>query len=124
MTYTSFTNDFLKQFYGYTRPFHEVEGYHVKEEKDGSNTAFINALGVDPADISISVKSEYPRTQVLSITGKTKNELWGEEFSVNLSFYVRKPPIKKITKSFRSGLLILKLEYDKPVQSEVLIVEE
>jgi len=117
------TSDFLKQFYSYRRPFHEVEGYSVKHQDDGTDLIFINALGVDPQDVTVEVRSEYPKSQILTVTGKTKNELWEEEFSVNLSFYVRKP-IKKIAKSFRSGLISLKVEYDKPVQPDVEIVEE
>ncbi len=124
MVYTaSLTSDFLKQFYGYTRPFHEVEGYRVKQEDDGSTTLFVNGLGVDLSDVTITVKTEYPKTQVLLVSGKTHNDTWGEDFSVDVSFYVRKP-IKKIKKSFRSGLIILKMEYDVPVQPEVIIEAE
>lgn len=122
MMYFPFTNDFLKQFYSYKRPFQEVQGYSVKHDENGEDTIFLNALGVDPTDVEISVKSEYPRNQILTVTGTTKNKEWDEDFSINFAFSVRKP-IKKILKSFRSGLLMLKIEYDKPVQPDVEIVE-
>lgn len=122
VTYTTLASDFLKQFYSYRRPFQEVEGYFVRGNEDGSSTVFINALGVDPKDVSVEVRSEYPNTQILSVTGKTKDDVWDEEFSVNVSLYVRKP-IRKVIKTFRAGLITLKVEYDNPTQPNVEIVE-
>jgi len=117
------TEDFLKQFYGFNRPFHESSGYWYKTNEDGSLTFFLNALGIEPSDVDVSVRSEYPNSQILSVVGKTHNPDWDEDFSVNASFLVRKP-IKKITKHFQSGLITLKVEFNKPIQPDVEIVEQ
>ena len=113
---------FFKLFYGFNRPFHEVKGYDIKLNDDGSTTLFINALGIDSDDIDITVKgSNDGETQWLRISGKTTDEIFEEEFSINLVFQLSRQ-IKKITKIFRNGLLILKIEYNAIIQPDVEIV--
>lgn len=119
---TSFADDFFKEFYRYSRPFQEVKGYVIKQDEDGNDIAVINALGVDPADIDVQVSQDNDVYQTLSITGKTQNELLEKDFSIEFYFKVRKP-IKKIIKTFNSGLLSLKIQYDKPTQPKVEIIE-
>lgn len=119
---SSFPSELLKQFYSYKRPFQEVKGYFIKHEEDGTDTIFVNALGIDPIDVNITVKAEH-KMQLLNVYGTTKDKICGEDFSVNLVFYFNKQ-VRKIRKSFRSGLVILKIEYDVPPQPSVEIVED
>jgi len=118
-----FADDFFKEFYRYDRPFQEVKGYVVKQDKDGSSTVVLNALGVNPADIDIKVSQDDSSYQTLSVVGKTHCKPLEKDFSIEFYFKVRKP-IRKIIKSFNSGLLFLKVEYDKPAQPKVEILEE
>lgn len=115
-------DDFFREIYKFNRPFKEVEGYVSQHNEDGTDTLCFNALGVNPDDITIDVQREYPERQYLMVSGKTKDDVLESEYSVNFTVAVRKP-IKKIIKSFRSGLLILKLEYDKPSQPKIEIVD-
>lgn len=119
---TDFASDFFKEFYRYSRPFQEVKGYVIKQDEDGNDIAVINALGVDPADIEVQVSQDDASYQTLSITGKTQNEILEKDFSIEFYFKVRKP-IKKIIKRFNSGLLELEIQYDKPAQPKVEIIE-
>lgn len=117
---TNFADDFFKEFYRYKRPFQEVEGYVIKQDEDGNSIVVINALGVDPADIDINVTQDDSNYQTLAIVGKTQNSVLEKDFSIELYFKVRKP-IKKIIKSFSSGLLSLEIQYNKPIQPQVEI---
>ena len=66
-------------------------------------------------------RTEHPNIYYLDISGKTYQETLDEDYSIYLSFRT-KIPMKKVTKTFSSGLLVLKVEYDKPVQPDVEIV--
>ena len=118
----SLQDEFLKQFYSFKRPFQEVKGYKIYHGKDGTDTIVINALGINPEDLKVEVKPEH-KMQILNVFGTTEDEVFEEEFSVNLAFYFYKP-IHKIRKSFRSGLVILKIEYEVPPKLSIEIVEE
>lgn len=117
-----FSDNFLKQFYSYKRPFQEVNGYSIKRLENGNDLIVMNALGVNPSDVKMEVDFEYSDVQVLRVEGKTENEELVSDFSVKFSFYVRKP-IKNIYKTFRSGLVILEIEYDKPSKPTVKFLE-
>lgn len=114
-------SDFYKLFYGFNRPFHEVKGYEARTEENGDTTLFINALGVSPEDIEVTVEKPVDNRQYLKVFGKTHSEILDDDFSINFSFIVGKP-IKKITKYSQNGLLTLRVEYNKPIQPDVEIV--
>lgn len=117
----SLANDFFKEFYRFDRPFQEVQGYYITQNEDNNHIVCLNALGVDPADITVEVIEE-EGYQYLNVNGKTHNELLSKDFLVDFSFRVRKP-IKRIVKSFSFGLLTLNIEYDSPIRPKVEIIE-
>lgn len=112
-----------RQFYRFKRPFLEVEGYSIKENKDGTDSVLINALGIEPGDLKIEVEQEYSAgSQLIKIFAESKDEFFEEEYSLNLVLHTTKP-VKKIFKSFHSGLLHLKIEYDKPSRPNFEVVD-
>lgn len=104
----------------YHRPFSEFDAYKVFRMENGNTQVFINALGVKPEDVNVSVE-EIESGQLLIVEGKSEIENLG-----NSSFYYSWPikSVEKIRKRFENGILVLEIEYKKPVKSEVKIVEE
>jgi HSP20 family molecular chaperone IbpA len=128
MVYTAYTttyDPFYSLFNKFNRDFQEVKGwtYRIDREK-GLGKVFINALGVNKDDIDITWKNgEKQGTVDFIVKGKTviDEELKPFEFEVG---FVSPLPVKKLHKKFENGLVILTLEFDKPVQPEIEVVEE
>ena len=109
----SFSSKYADRYVSPTHSFFEITGFSFFETEEKDEIYFINALGVRPEDIKIEVSRENLSTRkLITVVGETKNDLLREIFSVNMSFYVRKP-LKGIYKSFENGLVILELIYKK-----------
>ena len=113
----------LKRFYSYNRPFKEVKGYSIDYDSDNNPIICMNALGIDPEDVKIEQEYEYPSGQVLTVSGVTEDKVLGEKFTVDYRFSISKN-IKKIIKSHRSGLLTLKIIFDKPEKATFEIIDD
>lgn len=123
--YSNFTSDFFEDIlrqssYGFNRPMYERKGW-VSIEKDGKAFVFVNVLGINEKDIDVSVNStDNPNHYLLSVSGKTKNELLDKEFSTEIQFTVFRP-MKEVLKSVENGLLTLEIEFEEPVKPKVSI---
>lgn len=121
MTFVSYTN-FPISRRSYSRPFREVDSYLPINLDDGTTNLYINALGINKEDINVSVtQPEDYSGYVLNVSGKTEEEKLGT-FSFDYQFRTKK--ISKITKILKNGILILNLEWEKPVNPDVEIVEK
>lgn len=122
MTYpfsnTSALNEVLNSKYWYSRPFQEKNGYEYKELDNGNFQIAMNVLGINPEDIEITVAgTDYPNRQILNIVGES--EILDHKFQVNFRFIVKK--MKTVTPTFKNGLLIVEIEWEKPVNPDVEI---
>ena len=104
----------------YRRPFSEFDSFKAFRLENGNTQVFVNALGVKSEDVKVSVQ-ELESGQLLVVEGESEIENLG-----STSFYYSWPikSVNKIRKHFENGILVLEIEYKKPVASEVEIVEE
>ena len=107
--------------YRFNRPMLERQGWYSKE-KDGKLLLLLNVLGVNESDLNIEVKPVENNKEVICISGKTKDELFDREFSVNMNFMISKP-MEQVKTSVKNGLLILEIEFKEPVKSSVRILK-
>ena len=82
----------------------------------------LNVLGVNEDDLNIEVKPVENNKEVICINGKTKDELFDREFSVNMNFLVAKP-MEEIKTSKKNGFLVLNITFKEPVKSSVKIIK-
>ena len=124
-TYTNTSYPFEQLFHKFNRDFQEVRGWtwRIDEEKN-LGEVFINALGCNKDDIDITWKNGEKQGSVeFTVKGETTIHEKLKPFSFEVSF-ISPLPVKKLTKKFVNGLVILTLEFDKPLQPEIEIVEE
>jgi len=126
MVYTNYSGfPFYSVYHTFNRDFQEVKGwtYRIDEEK-GFADVFINALGVSKDDIDVTWRNGDTQDSVIfTVKGETKIDERLKVYDVNLSF-VSPYPVKRLTKKFANGLVILHLEFSKPSQPEIEVVEE
>lgn len=124
-TYTNASYPFESLFHKFNRDFQEVRGWtwRIDEEKN-LGEVFINALGCNKDDIDITWKNGEKQGSVdFLVKGETIVHEKLKPFSFEVGF-TSPLPVKKLTKKFVNGLVILDLEFDKPLQPEIEIVEE
>ena len=116
----NFFSDYLcNTSYSFSRPWYESKGWY-SIEKDDKTYILLNVLGVSEKDIDITVdSSEQVNKKVLSVKGKTHNDLIDKDFSVQMKWITN--PIKEVVKSFENGILTLELEYETPTKPIVNI---
>lgn len=116
-----FFKDYLESYgYSFSRPMYESKGWKAIE-KEGKTYILMNTLGVSEDDIEVSVDAtEHPNKQLLSVSGKTHNELFDKDFSIGMKWLVSNP-IKEIVKSFQDGLMTLEIEFQSPIKPSVTI---
>lgn len=115
-----FNNFFDNYFYSFNRPMYERSGW-MAVEKDGRVTIVVNALGVSPEDINITVEnSETASNQILVLGGKTHNSILDKDFSISMKWNLYKG-VREVVKSFDNGLVVLEVEFETPVKPSVLI---
>lgn len=115
-----FNNFFDSYFYSFNRPMYERSGW-MAVEKDGKITLVVNALGVDPKDIDVTVEnSDTATNQILVLSGKTHNAVLDKDFSISMKWNLYKR-VREVVKSFDNGLVVLEVEFETPVKPSVLI---
>lgn len=129
MVYTTYAYSSSPVFSYLTKPvfnrdFQEIRGWTSRiDEEKGLGFVYINALGVDKDDIDIIWKNGEKQGTV-DFTVKGKTEIDGlRPFSFDVGF-TSPLPVKKLSKKFMNGLVVLTLEFDKPLQPEIEVVEE
>ena len=118
--FTNFFN-FLDDDYFFNRcGIYDMHPYKAIE-KDGNLIVVLNTLGINPKDINVEAEegdAYYP--QYLKVSGKTLNELTGEEYNINMRLGIRKE-IQGVDVESRDGLTYLKAKFSEPVRPKISI---
>lgn len=116
----NFFNDYLENTsYSFSRPWYERQGWYAIE-KDEKTYILLNVLGVSEKDIDVTVDvSEQSGKHILSVKGKTHNDLIDKDFSVQMKWITN--PIKEVVKSFENGIMTLEIEYETPIKPNVKV---
>lgn len=119
--YFNSSNSFFPVTYSFSRPFYESSGHYVVA-KDGVVYIAINMLGIAKDNIEVNVENDPTKKyqQILTVKGKTYNELLDKEFAVTW----RKGSLDNIASVdyyTENGLLILEIKFEEPVKPSVKI---
>jgi HSP20 family molecular chaperone IbpA len=128
MVYTYTTTDypsFSSVIHKFNRDFQEVKGWTYRMDKENNSAkVFINALGVAKEDIDVTYKNgEKQNTVEFLVSGKTIVDESLKPFEFEVGF-ISPLPVRKLHKKFENGLVILTLEFDKPAQPDIEVVED
>ena len=104
----------------WNRPVKEAKGYSILTVDNGYQIV-MNVLGIKEKDLSIKVDKG-----VLSVQGKTENELIHFTNSVNYQFNIDtiKNDIVEIKYDVADGLMILNLILKQPKEKDIKITRE
>jgi HSP20 family molecular chaperone IbpA len=104
----------------WTRPVYEATGYKIIPVDTGYQIV-LNVLGIKEKDITIKVDRG-----VLSVSGKTENELIKFTNSVNYKFNIQsiKNDLEEIKYEAQDGLMILTLALKEPKENKVKITRK
>jgi len=104
----------------WTRPVYEATGYKVIPV-DAGYQIVLNVLGIKEKDITIKVDRG-----VLSVSGKTENELIKFTNSVNYKFNIEniKNDLDEVKYEAQDGLMILTLVLKEPKENKVKITRK
>jgi len=104
----------------WTRPVYEATGYKVIPTEGGYQIV-LNVLGIKEKDIAIKVDRG-----VLSVSGKTENELIKFTNSVNYKFNVEniKNDLDEVKYEVQDGLMIVTLILKEPKENKVKITRK
>jgi len=115
----SIFSDTFSMSHRFARPFYEKDGAVVKMVGDKFHL-FVNALGVRREDLKIDVEgTNHPSRHKLSISGSSRNEHLGEDFTFSFAVLTAKPLDEVKLESFESGILELSLTFKEPVAPDV-----
>jgi HSP20 family molecular chaperone IbpA len=90
-------------------------------EKDGKVFVLLNALGISKEDIQVEVKStDNQNVQHLVVTGKTHNDVFNKDYTINMTFVSWKP-MRTVEWDAKDGLVTIVVEYDEPAKPSVKI---
>jgi HSP20 family molecular chaperone IbpA len=121
-SFDPFSIFFPKNLYSFSHPTLDMFPYK-KIVKDGKLCFVINVLGIDKKDILVDVNStDTSGVSALTVKGNTKNELLEEDYSINLTIYIKKP--KTIEWSVINGLLQIEVEPEKQEKPNVTIISK
>lgn len=113
-----FNFDFLLDDYFFNRPVKDMTPYKMVE-KEGKLVIILNTLGISPKDIDVEVE-DGTNIQFLKISGKTKNQMSDKEYSINMTFSVKKP-MESVNWQSEDGLTYLEVKFLEPIKSKVLV---
>lgn len=104
----------------WTRPVYEATGYKIIPVDTGYQIV-LNVLGIKEKDITIKVDRG-----VLSVSGKTENELIKFTNSVNYKFNIEniKNDLDEVKYEAQDGLMILTLVLKEPKENKVKITRK
>ena len=104
----------------WTRPVYEATGYKIIPVDTGYQIV-LNVLGIKEKDITIKVDRG-----VLSVSGKTENELIKFTNSVNYKFNIEniKNDLDGVKYEAQDGLMILTLVLKEPKENKVKITRK
>ena len=125
-SYSSLTDNFLdnffdfdRKFYNFSRPEKDMTPYTVVN-KENKTILIHNVVGINKEDLKINTKTENGE-KILYISGQTKDEISGNDYSINSRFKVKAQAIQNIECECKNGLLYVTITYDKPTEEEIVI---
>ena len=113
--------DWDRDFYNFRREEKDMHPYSIVS-KDNKTILVHNVVGIKKEDLKVSIKTEN-HYQILYITGKTKDDITEQEYSINSRFTLKKSGIKDVTSEVRNGLLYIIIQYEEPEKIETKIKE-
>jgi len=104
----------------WNRPVYEATGYKIIPGDNGSQIV-LNVLGIKEKDIAIKIDRG-----ILSVSGKTENELIKFTNSVNYKFNIDtiKAELEEVKYEAQDGLMILTLILKEPKENKVKITRK
>lgn len=113
--------DWDRDFYNFRREEKDMHPYSIIS-KNNKTILVHNVVGIKKEDLKVSIKTEN-HYQILYITGKTKDDITEQEYSVNSRFTLKKSGIKDVTSEVKNGLLYITIQYEEPEKIETKIKE-
>lgn len=113
--------DWDRDFYNFRREEKDMHPYSIIS-KNNKTILVHNVVGIKKEDLKVSIKTEN-HYQILYITGKTKDDITEQEYSINSRFTLKKSGIKDVTSEVRNGLLYITIQYEEPEKIETKIRE-
>lgn len=113
--------DWDRDFYNFRREEKDMHPYSIVS-KDNKTILVHNVVGIKKEDLKVSIKTEN-HYQILYITGKTKDDITGQEYAINSRFTLKKSGIKEITSEVKNGLLYITIQYEEPEKTEPKVKE-
>jgi HSP20 family molecular chaperone IbpA len=115
---------FSNYTYCYDVPYANIADPTVESfEKDGRSIVLINALGVDGNDIKIKAYLAMDNSEIISIVGNTKNNMFNKDFKLDITFTTKKP-IEEILWDVKNGFLTLDVKFQEPISQAVKITRK
>lgn len=114
--------DFDAPFYRFNRDLKDMHPYRIVRK---GNDAIIvhNICGIAKDDLKVEIQTERGK-DYLVISGKTKNEVLGTDYTVNSRFTIDRDSVEKIEKEVKDGLLYLTIVGKEIKRPEVKIIEK
>lgn len=120
MNFNFFDFDFLEDLYSFNRPVKDMHPYRLIK-KENNLTIILNTLGISPEDLKIEIKAgEIENRQVLSVNGKTHDDILDQDCEVNMQFYISQS-IEDIKWKNKNGFTYLELYSKEPAKPNVKI---
>lgn len=113
--------DWDRDFYNFRREEKDMHPYSIIS-KNNKTILVHNVVGIKKEDLKVSIKTEN-HYQILYITGKTKDDITEQEYSINSRFTLKKSGIKDVTSEVKNGLLYITIQYEEPEKIETKIKE-
>lgn len=113
--------DWDRDFYNFRREEKDMHPYSIIS-KNNETILVHNVVGIKKEDLKVSIKTEN-HYQILYITGKTKDDITEQEYSINSRFTLKKSGIKDITSEVKNGLLYIRIQYEEPEKIEPKVKE-
>lgn len=87
------------------------------------STLVLNVLGINPQDIKVDIDEGYADPQLM-VSGITKDDVTGREYSIDYRIILNPKHIKQIEKSSKNGLLYIDVIWNTPQKSKIEIIEK
>ena len=114
-----------KKTYKFNREEKDMHPYSFSKKKDETIITH-NVLGIDKKDLKINLQAKQGITaSFLTITGKTKEEITGKEYSINSVFALdpTQLDLSRITSTTKNGVLYIRIPNKKDTPKENISIE-
>ena len=108
--------DFDRNYYNFRRNEKDMAPYSIIHKKEENKIILVhNILGINKEDLNVSVRTEN-KHKILYISGETKDEVTGQNYSINSRFMLSDiSDIEDISSECKNGLLYVVIKRKKIV---------